>query len=299
MRIRIHPSFGIYLFCIACFSSLYDCLGLLIAFLIHEFCHFAAAKLVGEQIAALDITPCGGVMIYKSGTVPNKGIKGILVHSAGPAGNWLMLLTAGIPAIEQCFHPAFIRSLLLANLSLLTINLLPVLPLDGGHIVFCLGYYFFPVASLVRMLSMLGMFTGFLGIALSVYGLAIYQMLNCSLLIISFYLIISEGSRRRILLCENVYAVIRERIQTPVRIRKKVAYQVSHDTPLRDLIELLRENTAVSFFFQDGYHLSELTEEAFCWALLSANSETIHDAYFDWMRSRENAFSQENRRFPS
>ena len=299
MRVKIHPSFGLYLLCIAFISSPYDCLSLLIAFLVHELFHYIAAKLTGEQLAALEITPCGGVMTYQPGAIPNKGLKGILVHSAGPIGNWLVLLAAGIPVFRQALPPEFMRSFLLANMSLMLLNLLPVFPLDGGHVVFCLGYYFFPVANIIRCLSLMGMAVGLLGIAISVYGLIRYQILNCSLLIVSSYLVIGEEHRRRVLLCENVYAVIHERMMQVHGIRQKVVYQVSADVLLLDLLNLLKQNTAVSFFFPDHAREFELTEEMLCNALLSMHNPTVSEAYFHLMRNKENAFSPENTRFPS
>ena len=299
MRVKIHPTFILYLLCIAFISSLYDCLSLLIAFLIHELSHCIAAKLTGEQLATLEITPCGGVMTYKPGTTPSKGMKGILVHSAGPVGNWLVLLATGIPFFHQILPAEFMRSLLLANISLMLLNLLPVFPLDGGHIVFCLGYYFFPVAGIIRCLSVLGMTVGLLGIAISVYGFICHQMINCSLLIVSSYLIIGEGRRRRVLLCENVYAVIHERMIQVHRIRRKVMYQVSSDVLLLDLLDLLKQNTSVSFVFPDQTHELELTEKTLCKALLSMHNPTVREAYFHLTQSKENAFSPENPRFPS
>lgn len=299
MRVKIHPSFFLYLLCIAFISSLYDCLSLLIAFLIHELSHCIAAKLTGEQLSTFEITPCGGVLTYKPGTIPSKGMKGILVHSAGPVGNWLVLLTSGIPVFSQMLPPEFMRSLLLANISLMLLNLLPVFPLDGGHIVFCLGYYFFPVADLIRCLSVLGMAVGLLGIAISVYGFICHQILNSSLLIVSSYLLIGEGRRRRVFLCENVYAVIHERITQLHRIRRKVIYQVSSDVLLLDLLDLLKQNITVSFVFSDHAYEFELTEEVFCKALLSMHNPTVREAYFHLTRSKENAFSLENTCFPS
>ena len=299
MQMKFHPSFWIYLFCIAILSSLYDCLALIAALLIHELGHYAAAELVGEQIAMLEITPCGGVMIYKQGACPHKGMKGILVHSAGPAANWLFLLTAGIPACQRISNPALMHSLFLANVSMLVINLLPVLPLDGGHVIFCLFYYFFPVSGLVRCLSFLGMISGIAGIALCIYGLIYHQVFNCSLAIISFYLVISEGNHRRMLLCENIYTVIHERMLSEHQIRKKVTYQVSPDTILLDLIDLLKQNISVSFVFYEKQKMLELTEEEFCRALLTMQTATVRNAYLCGKKGKENSFSSENTVFPS
>ena len=278
MRIRFHPSLGIYLFCIAFLSSFTDYLCMLLALLIHETSHYIVAKVVGEQLAEIEISPLGGIMRYKLGCVPSKGVKGVLVHCAGPVSNWMVLLASGMPAF-QYITPSFMHSLLICNVSMLMVNLLPILPLDGGQIVFCLGYYFFPVADLVRFLSALGKLTGVIGILLSVYGLIRYQILNCSLLIISLYLIVSAEQTQRTLLAENVYSVVHERLLMPPRIRKLVRYQVPGDTSLIELLYLFKQDTAVSFVFSSNTEIYELSESAFCQALISMHSPTVAHAY--------------------
>lgn len=278
MRIRIHPFLWIYLLCIAFLSSYTNCLCMLLTLSIHEASHYAAARVAGEQLAELEITPLGGILRYKHGFVPNKGIKGVLVHCAGPAGNWAVLLVSSFPAMQQ-IDPVFMRSLILCNASMLMLNLLPVLPLDGGQIVFCLGYYLFPVSALARSLSLLGRLTGIGGLILSIYGLFCHQLLNCSLLIISLYMISSTRQTQRTLLAQNVYTVVHELMITPQRIRKMIRYQIPADTPLLNLMDLLKENVSVSFVFSMDTQVCELTEHDFCQAVTIMYNPTAAEAY--------------------
>ena len=251
----------------------------MITLLVHESCHYAACFLVGNHIEQVDLLPFGGIMTYKQGIIPHKGLKGVWVHAAGPIGNYIFLHCLGQPIVQQYLHPAFLRSLLLANSSMLFINLLPALPMDGGHIVFCLGYYLFPVFDLIRWLSRLGRCVGISGIMLAVYGLLLYNKLNCSVLIVSIHILFCIGKDHRNLLAENIYPIIHERLAQSVGIRRVEHYLVMHNEPLFNLIPSLKEGRSVSFFFSQEQQLFELTEYAFCRALLENPSSTVKEAY--------------------
>lgn len=279
MRISLHPSLILYLPCVALLSSFDHCIGMLLALLVHEAGHYAASRIIGEQIARIYLTPFGGVMQYKRGVVPSKGVKGVFLHAAGPLGNYLFLLGIGLPGVQNIFHHDLLRILILANSSMLLFNLLPALPLDGGQIVFCIGYYLFPVTKLASVLFSLGILTGISGLMLSIYGLISHQMLNCSLVIVSLYLIVITIQSRKTLLAENICAVIQERWTAPPRIRRIEHYQVSPETPVLDLVPLIKENISISVSFSDDNHTRILTEDILCNALLSKSQSTLREAY--------------------
>lgn len=279
MRVRIHPSFCIYLLCITVLSSLSDALAMLLALAVHEICHYMAAKLIGERFSSLELTPFGGVMRYAHGSTSSKGLKGVFLHAAGPMGNYAFLLAAGTPIIQDQFPAELLRSTILSNSSMLLINLLPALPLDGGQIVFCLGYYLFPIAKLTAVLTALGVITGTLGMLISIYGLMCHQTLNCSLFIVSLYLMIIAVQSRSHLLCENICVVAQEKLEDTARIQQIRSYQAASDTPLLDLLPLLKQKTAVRVFFIKENRQYELTDMQLCRALLATPSATLLEAY--------------------
>lgn len=282
MRIKIHPSFGIYLLCIALLSSYSDCFAVLLVLIVHELCHYAVARSMGEQIDLLELTPFGGVMKYRAGYSSKKGLQGIAIHSAGPLGNYAFLLFVSNIAIQNSFYPAFRRSLIHANCSMLLINLLPVLPLDGGSIVFCIGYYLFPIYKLVTILCASGMAAGCIGVLLSAYGLVVHKMLNCSLLIVSLYLTISAYSSKKQILCENIFAVLQEHQETSAKIKRILSYRVKSDIVLLDLIPLLKRDSSIHIVFNDGECSYELSENALLRALLTMPSATIKEAHMEF-----------------
>lgn len=278
MRVKVHPSFAVYLACIALISSYTACLSVLLTLFVHEICHYAACRLLGGQIECLEITPLGGVMTYKRGSVPPKGVKGITINAAGPIGNYLFLLCVSLQNVQWCIPAALLHNLIVMNTSMLVLNLLPALPLDGGHIVFCLGYYFFPLVKLIRFLSAMGKAIGGLGLILSVYGLLVWQTLNCSLVIVSLYLIFCSVRSQHSLLAENIYTIIHERLSAPVQIKRMTPYLVSPDIVLYELIPCLKDGHAVSFFFMENRQYLELPEAAFCQALLASPTVTVREA---------------------
>lgn len=300
MRIKFHPVFAVYLFCIALLSSYTSCLSILLALIVHETFHYIACCLTGEQIEQLEITPFGGVMTYKRGTCPHKGLKGIIVHAAGPIGNYLVLLCIRLPDIQHFVHLHFLHSLMISNASMMLLNLLPALPLDGGQIVFCLGYYFFPIAKLVHYLSKLGTVVGLAGIMLAAYGLLRYQLLNCSLLIVSIYMVFSAKQSKKTLLAENICAVVHERLSDLPRIQHIEQYRVASNTSLYELIPYLKEGYSVSFCFLENKQYLELTEYAFCHALCVCASLSVKEAYHRFsLYCEKTPKNAENTIFPS
>lgn len=298
MKILIHPSFGIYLFSITVLSSLSVCVCVVAALLIHELCHYAACKILEEQIEQLEITPMGGVMTYKDGVSSSKGLRGVYVHAAGPIGNYAAILICCVALSHGIWDTAYLHNMIIANVSMLLVNLLPALPLDGGQILFCLGYYFFPVAKLAGCLSAMGIAIGFSGVLLALYGLISQGLLNCSLIIISIHMIVSAKRYQNILIAENLYAVLHERMGENKKIRKLIFYSISADEKLLNLIAYLKQNISVCFVFTEKDCAFELHEHDFCHALLNMANPTARQAYQNTLQYQEKVRKNiENHRF--
>ena len=298
MRIKAHPLFIVYLLLISFLSSISVSLCVAAALMIHELCHYAVCSILREDLEQLELTPLGGVMTYKRGTTPSKGIKGVYIHAAGPLGNYIAVLLSCITITRGIGNYDFMRSMLIANASMLLINLLPALPLDGGQILFCIGYYLFPVSKLVCFLSVAGIVLGFSGLALAIYGFVFRGLLNCSLLIISIHLIMSAGKQKHILIVENIYTVLNERLDHQPRIRKMAHYQVSSDEPLINLIPYMKQNLSMCMIFTEDNRSYELSEQEFCKAMLEMPYATIHQAYQCTKQYQEkNTNNLENARF--
>ena len=108
------------------------------ALLIHEAAHLAVGHSMGERIESIELTPFGGIIHYSSGASPHKGVKGVAVAAAGPLANYALIGLMSFPEMQLFLPYCFIRQAILMNAGMMFLNLLPVLPLDGGRIVFIL-----------------------------------------------------------------------------------------------------------------------------------------------------------------
>lgn len=145
MKIRIHPSFIVYITAISIFASLETSISALMALSIHEASHIIASKWFNERIEMLDLTPFGGVITYASEKSPQKGLKGCIIAAAGPIGNYGMILLLTQPFMQSLIANELLRQSVIINLGMMLLNLLPVLPLDGGlYLCFARGIICFP-----------------------------------------------------------------------------------------------------------------------------------------------------------
>lgn len=128
MKFRLHPILiPVFLFLIMS-GNLAIYTLIFISLLVHELGHLLAAKLLGMHVRACTIMPYGGELV-----IPNKYIakrkKRIILAMGGPLAT-LLLLLIGLTLTFPSQH-LFIR----IQVALLLLNLLPVLPLDGGQVL--------------------------------------------------------------------------------------------------------------------------------------------------------------------
>lgn len=277
MRVRFHPCLALYLASMALFSSWRSVFCAAFALLVHEAGHAAAGLLFKEPIAEIELTPFGGVMTYAPGAIPSKGLRGAFLSAAGPLGNELGML--GAAAAHRLLGTEWTQNLMLANLTMLLLNLLPVLPLDGGNLIFSIGYYFFHAAKLIRFLSVCGVAAG-LGLwLLAFYGLAKLGIINCSLLIIGGYMMICAVKSRNMMLAQNVYAVVQERqAEMPEGVRRIQPFSVAPETRVQALLAPMARVPCAAFVIKAAGETHILSEQEVCRMLLAHPSLTIEEA---------------------
>lgn len=289
VKIRIHPAFVLYLLSMAAFSSWQMTLCAACALLVHETGHYAVSRLLGERIDRVELTPFGGVMTYAPSSSPSKGIRGVCVAAGGPAANWLALLAAASAQGQQLLGDAGAQAFAMANLAMMCLNLLPVLPLDGGRIVFSIGYYLFPAARLISLLTACGMLTGLALVLLALYGLIVLGTLNCSQLMIGGYLMLCAGRSRAEVLAQNLYAVVQERLESVEGIRTLRVYCVPQDIRVQALLEPMERTPCAAFVFENAQGVHVVSEKDVCRFLLETPSLTLSQALARKRRAGEEA----------
>ncbi|PPK94669.1 Zn-dependent protease [Kineococcus xinjiangensis] len=109
---------------------------LLLSVLAHEAAHAATARAVGMRVTGITLDVWGGHTTFAD-EAPSPG-RSFLVAVTGPLANglvalaaWGVLLAAELPPIAGLL----VQALLVSNVLVAVFNLLPGLPLDGGHLL--------------------------------------------------------------------------------------------------------------------------------------------------------------------
>lgn len=278
MKISIHPSVYVYLISMFILSSWKNCTAALSALLVHELGHFAVSSIIGEKISKIAFTPFGGVIEYENGKSPCKGIHGVLTALGGPAANYLFLITAD--RIIDAFSDSELScAMISANAVMMFINLLPALPMDGGRVAFSIGYYVFPVMSLISVLSTMGIVIGAGFVLLSVCGAIIYGLLNCSLVIVGGYLICCAWKSKEQMKIENLYAIIDEKMERNQEFQVVRCYKVPSGTQLIQLVTYFDQKHACEFIFENDQKVQRVTEKMVSKRLLDHPLSSIEDIF--------------------
>ena len=85
LKVSVKLTFVSYLLTLVILSGIHACIGLLAALIAHETAHGLIALLIHEPIERLELAPFGGVMLYKAGSSPSKGMEqSIIIRQESP-----------------------------------------------------------------------------------------------------------------------------------------------------------------------------------------------------------------------
>ena len=100
----------------------------------HEGAHFAAASFLGIGFSSISIMPFGLNISLKQAYIEDPQ-KEFWICFAGPFAN-IALFTAGLMiAMNQHIESPYMHFFLSANMMMFFLNMLPILPLDGGRML--------------------------------------------------------------------------------------------------------------------------------------------------------------------
>ena len=171
--------------------SVFECVGLFLIVLLHEFGHALACRQVGGTANRIVLWPLGGVAYVDPPPRPGAMLWSIV---AGPLVNivllpiflgLLLVTNAGLHQTPTDLHKLFFALCWIDGV-LFVFNILPVYPLDGGKILWSLLWFIFGRARSLMIATVLGFagVIGFFGLALkwqsAWFGVvAVYMLLNC------------------------------------------------------------------------------------------------------------------------
>lgn len=133
-KVSINPLVFIMFFAAHIFGILEEFFVIFIMITLHEIFHILAAIYYKIKINKVNITPIG-LTAELSFTKSIELKKEIYIYLCGPLFNLLMIITGCILNLYFENYSNTISFFVLSNISLLLINLVPILPLDGGRIL--------------------------------------------------------------------------------------------------------------------------------------------------------------------
>lgn len=125
MKIRIHPLTALLITICFLMGQIKLLLAAYIVMTLHEAAHLAAAVCIGLKPESITFAPFGVQLRLKSRMICSAADE-VILYAAGPLVNGALALAALIFGYEQLYR---------LNISLFIMNLLPVIPLDGGMIL--------------------------------------------------------------------------------------------------------------------------------------------------------------------
>ncbi|MCL6516161.1 M50 family metallopeptidase [Alicyclobacillus sp.] len=244
-RIRIHPLF-LALAAGAVYAGLWqDLLVLFALVMLHELGHAATAEALGYEVEEITLLPFGGVAKLGRGGLGFEPRHEALIAVAGPAVNLALLACAAGMHALGLWSDGYFHRVSQWNLWIVTFNLLPGLPLDGGRILRAarsrvLGYEaatreaYHMALGLAVMLFLLGAAALWAG----------YPHLG--MLVLGLFLFVTAWAGRRDLSMETIRFLDAKRRQVHGRPEVIRSLVVSRGTSIRDVVRR---------FAPDRYHL--------------------------------------------
>ena len=219
----------------------------LLSVLLHECAHAAAAALAGQAPQRLELTPLGAVMhLEDEARLPF--VKRLLMLLAGPAMT-LLLCVLALQLTGQGWLPLSVgRTMLLSNLSILLVNLLPALPLDGGRVLAMLLYRLLPAHMAGRVLRVIGTALGTMLIALNIHVSLRYGGWNLSLSMAGCCLMYSASAATTTMAMQQLQALMARKMRLEGRGHLPVRrVAILAGAPLPQAIRLLAPRALTEF----------------------------------------------------
>ncbi len=181
-RVRISPLLFLLVFSYVLIEGSFDPLLILVFSLLHELGHWEIIRRFGGSVGAFSVGG-QGLGLQVNGLSYRQEL---MVALAGPLVSLLLALLFGVFAFMDPTERLWFCSL--SNLALAILNLLPILPLDGGRVLQAILGMHCSLERQQRILDVVG-----LSFLLPLLAVAFWQFLssgyNISLLFVCFYLV--------------------------------------------------------------------------------------------------------------
>ena len=193
-QLCMHPLLLLVLAGACVLGRLYELLQALLAILLHEAAHAAAAAAFGCHIRSIELHPFGGVA--RMGERNMTSDAEWCIAAAGPAMSFIAAGVASITCYISSVAGARVEPFLTFNLTLAAVNLLPALPLDGGRIAKCILTEKLNASFARRATAWTGVGLGAVMLLLTVLA-AHYDVYNLTLPVMGAFLLLASAYELR------------------------------------------------------------------------------------------------------
>ena len=258
-RLHIHPLMLMLPWLAALLGAGMEACTLLLSLCVHEAAHLACAWLLCVPVESLRVMPFGGSMAlgnpYRLSPLRLFGIA-----AAGPAASLGLAVLSGALAQWNALGPEAALCMLRVNLALLTFNLFPALPLDGGRMLFALTERRLGRDRAFGLGLWLGRVLAVALLALAVVGWAKTGRLNLSPLFAAVFLVSSESSERRALTGAKL-STLADALSLGGEPVPAQLCAVSASDSLTSALGQARPGTVTLYLVYDGKRAPVLTDE--------------------------------------
>lgn len=269
VNLKVHYLFLLWLIVAATLGEFRSALILTLSVILHELGHLLAAANFGIEVREVELMPFGGVAKVNR-LLGSEPATETAIALAGPA-NSLVLLVVGTVYFAQPWG----RELMESNILLLLVNLLPILPLDGGRI---LKGYLVRREGLGRGLRMLLRQTqraavGLFCVSVSVVLLGIFSI---NALVLSVFILYAVARERKMMpFAVMNYVGSRSGEGRPRPVMPAKALVVQPHTTIREVLDVLTPGHYHLFTLVGTNGLTTIVTEDAVWrAMLSQGLDT-------------------------
>ena len=254
-------------------------IGAMAALILHEAGHLIAAGCMRIQVWEIELSPIGGLMtLDQPEALPPA--RGFILAFAGPLFSLVGCYLSGLLG-SLGISLAFCQALAQSSLLLCLLNLLPVLPLDGGCMIRALLYPHFSWQRVSRILTRMGYLVSAMLCALSLY-FALQGKIVLSPMLAGLYLFYAAVCEERQAIGRYITSLIgrRRKLEDWQAIKAEIL-AVSGDMPVSRLPMQLRSGRyhIVQVLSPDSMNrLFELDERDICEMLMDHMNETVGES---------------------
>lgn len=249
----------------------------LCALLLHEAGHLCMIRLTRKTLTEMEWTPFGARMTVAD-LAETEALPAFLIALGGPLFSLMGCMLSPLLLRLEAFSFFFVQDFARFSLAMLALNLLPVLPLDGGRMLAAALSKFFPPQTVRRALLISGMAAGGALTAVSFFAAwrGRLDLLPC---FAGLYLVYAASRERGETGAKYLSALIarRQRIEKnePLPVQLLAA---GEKTPLFRLLPRMKNQCyhSVLVLSPDGMTvLGRISEGKLCEALLKDPSESL------------------------